>query len=79
MVSHTEVLSFRTKAKIEIVDITSYVEAAVGRSGISDGICLIHLPHATAAIVANENDAGLIRDLIRKLKEEFVREGWEHD
>ncbi|MEM1984242.1 MAG: secondary thiamine-phosphate synthase enzyme YjbQ [Candidatus Korarchaeum sp.] len=79
MVSHTEVLSFRTKAKIEIVDITSYVEAAVGRSGISDGICLIHLPHATAAIVANENEAGLIRDLIRKLKEEFVREGWEHD
>lgn len=79
MVAYTEVLKVRSKLNMELIDITSLVEAVVGRSGIGEGICLVHLPHATAALVAGENEAGLIRDLLRKLKEEFVREGWEHD
>ena len=79
MTSHTEVLTVRSKSGMEIIDITDLVEAVVSRSGIREGICLIHLPHATAAIIANENEAGLIRDIMKKLKEEFLREGWEHD
>ncbi|MCS7103359.1 MAG: secondary thiamine-phosphate synthase enzyme YjbQ [Candidatus Korarchaeum sp.] len=79
MVSYTEVLTVRSKSSMEILDITSLVEAVVSRSGIKEGICLVHLPHATAALVTNENEVGLIRDLLRKLKEEFMKEGWEHD
>lgn len=69
----------RSRSRIEIIDITALVEDSVRKSGISNGICLVHLPHATAALVANENEQGLIRDIIRKIREEFVREGWEHD
>lgn len=79
MVAHTEVLTVRSKLSMELIDITDLVEAVVSRSGIREGICLVHLPHATAALIANENEAGLVRDLLRKLREEFVREGWEHD
>lgn len=74
-----EVLTVRSKLSMELIDITSLVESVVSRSGIREGICLVHLPHATAALIVNENEAGLVRDLLRKLKEEFVREGWEHD
>ncbi|RDD52910.1 MAG: YjbQ family protein [Candidatus Korarchaeota archaeon NZ13-K] len=79
MTSYSEVITLRTRSKIELVDITDLVEGAVSRSGIAEGICLVHLPHATAALIANESEPGLLRDIIRKLREEFVREGWEHD
>lgn len=79
MVSHTETFSIKTRSGMEIVDVTELVEEAVRKSGIREGICLIHLPHATAALIANENEAGLIRDIMRKIREEFVRDGWEHD
>ncbi|ACB07413.1 secondary thiamine-phosphate synthase enzyme YjbQ [Candidatus Korarchaeum cryptofilum] len=79
MASYIETLRVRSKERIQVIDITGDVEAIVRRSGISEGICLVHLPHATAALVANENERGLINDIIRKIREEFVREGWEHD
>ncbi|RSN67075.1 YjbQ family protein [Candidatus Korarchaeum cryptofilum] len=79
MASYIETLRVRSKERIQVIDITGDVEAIVRRSGISEGICLVHLPHATAALVANENERGLINDMIRKIREEFVREGWEHD
>jgi secondary thiamine-phosphate synthase enzyme len=79
MASYIETLRVRSKERIQVIDITGDVEAIVRRSGISEGICLVHLPHATAALVANENERGLLNDIIRKIREEFVREGWEHD
>jgi len=79
MTSYVETLKVRSRERIQVIDITEYVEAAVRRSGISEGICLVHLPHATAALVANENERGLINDIIKKIREDFVREGWEHD
>ena len=79
MTSYVEILKVRSRERIQVIEITEYVEAAVRRSGISEGICLVHLPHATAALVANENERGLINDIIRKIREDFVREGWEHD
>jgi secondary thiamine-phosphate synthase enzyme len=79
MASYIETLRVRSKERIQVIDITGDVEAIVRRSGISEGICLVHLPHATAALVANENERGLINDIIRKIREELVREGWEHD
>jgi secondary thiamine-phosphate synthase enzyme len=79
MTSYIETLRVRSKERIQVIDITGDVEAIVRRSGISEGICLVHLPHATAALVANENERGLINDIIRKIREEFVSEGWEHD
>ncbi|MGB9631559.1 MAG: secondary thiamine-phosphate synthase enzyme YjbQ [Candidatus Methanodesulfokora sp.] len=79
MASYSEMITVRSKNRMEMIDITALVEASVRKSGISNGICLIHLPHATAALLANENESGLIRDIMRKIREDFVREGWEHD
>ncbi|HIQ03776.1 MAG TPA: YjbQ family protein [Desulfurococcales archaeon] len=73
-------LTLSTKTQYELIDITYEVEKAVRDSGISNGLCIIHAPHATAAIIANENEAGLIQDIIRSIKELYPRNaGWKHD
>jgi secondary thiamine-phosphate synthase enzyme len=76
----SKTLKIETKKKVELIDITNEVENFVRESNIKNGFCLIFAPHATAAIIANENEKGLINDIIRKIKEEFPQEyNWEHD
>ena len=71
---------FSTSRRIELVDITSKVEDIVKRSGVKNGICLVFAPHATAAIIANEHEKGLMEDVMTKFKEEFPQDGkWKHN
>ena len=73
-------LSLSTSKRLELVDITWEVEQAVKESGIRNGICLVFAPHATAAIVANEHESGLMSDILTKIDEEFPRNGkWLHN
>ncbi len=44
-----------THVRTELVDITSKVQDAVAKSGVSSGICFIYVPHTTAAVTANES------------------------
>lgn len=77
---HFKELNISTNSRYELVDITSEVERAVKESGIKNGICLIFAPHATAAIVANEHESGLMRDILTKIQEEYPRDGkWLHN
>ena len=50
-----------TKAK-DLVDITDKVEELVSECGISEGICLVYVPHATAAIIINEFEPNIKQD-----------------
>ena len=73
-------LNFSTDSRYELVDITLEVEKIVKESGIKDGICLVFAPHATAAIIANEHEKGLISDILSKIQEEYPRDGrWLHN
>ncbi len=73
-------LTLSTSTQYELIDITYDVEKAVRESGITNGICVIHAPHATAAIIANENERGLVQDILRRIKELYPRNaGWQHD
>ena len=73
-------LTVKTSARLQVVDITRSVEDIVRESGIENGICLVHAPHATAAIVANEAEAGLLSDIIAKLEEDYPRDRrWRHN
>lgn len=60
-----------TKAKRELVDITHQVERIVSGSEMKNGLCLVSAPHATAAVVANENEAGLVSDILKMVDELF--------
>jgi len=48
-------LSVRTTRRSQLVETTDAVAEAVARSGIGDGLCVVYVPHTTAAVCVNEN------------------------
>lgn len=58
-----ETLTFRTSAAREFIDITAEVTDVVRRSGVSQGWVSVFSKHTTAAVVLNENEPLLLKDL----------------
>jgi secondary thiamine-phosphate synthase enzyme len=73
-------IKVRTTKKYEVLDITRQVADAVQAKQVTDGLCCVFVPHATAAVVINENDDMQIGlDLLDAL-DKLVPEGlWRHD
>jgi secondary thiamine-phosphate synthase enzyme len=73
-------LKVRTSKKYEIVDLTPQITEAVRAAHFNEGLCNVYIPHATAAIIINENDDQQIgMDLLDAL-DKFIPEGiWRHD
>lgn len=73
-------LKVRSTKKYEVIDITVQVSEAVRSSNVDEGVCCVFIPHATAAVVINENDDMQIgQDLLDAL-DKTVPEGiWRHD
>ncbi len=73
-----EILHIRTKLHSEVVDITDAVEKLVEQSGVEEGICVIYVPHTTAAVTINENaDPSVKRDILTTL-EKIVPWNWNY-
>lgn len=69
-----------SKSKNEIVDITSKVEQAVAKAGVKDGIVVVYTPHATCAVLINENyDPNILLDITDALQEQIPEGKWRHD
>ncbi|MCQ5340727.1 MAG: secondary thiamine-phosphate synthase enzyme YjbQ [Candidatus Methanomethylicia archaeon] len=69
-----------TKRRREVIDITEEVEKFVSESKINNGICLVYSKHATSAIIINENESGLLEDIIRKINEDYpIEKEWLHN
>jgi secondary thiamine-phosphate synthase enzyme len=60
---HTEYLTFHTQVHRQFVNITSQVEAALQKSGISEGMILVSAMHITAGIWVNDAEDGLLADI----------------
>ena len=75
-----DIIRIRTKEKEEVVDITSEVREIVRKSKVKEGLCLVYVPHATCAIIINENyDPNVGKDLLDCL-DGLIPEGkWLHD
>jgi secondary thiamine-phosphate synthase enzyme len=73
-------LRIRTRAKREMVDLTPRVADIVARAGVGEALCSVYVPHATAAIVINENDdPNVCVDALDAL-DKLIPEGvWRHD
>ena len=58
----------RTDKHTQMKDITRQVQDAVRQSGVTDGLCIVFIPHTTAAVTINENaDPDVVRDLNMEL------------
>lgn len=53
----------RTRSRDDWMNITGAVAQAVRASGVTEGICVVFVPHTTAAVTVNENaDPDVPRD-----------------
>lgn len=56
--------SIRTSGRTDFVNINSQVKEAVRKSGVDEGICVVYVPHTTAAVTINEGaDPSVVRDI----------------
>ncbi len=59
------ILNLNTGNRTEMLDITSKVQDVVMASGMMDGLCMVYVPHTTAAVTINENaDPAVQRDML---------------
>ena len=58
----TEVLELETTDKVEIIDITDNINAAIAESGLRKGLVNIYSKHSTSGVFINENESGLLED-----------------
>lgn len=63
MKSHTEYLTFTTKKRRELVNVTERLAQIVAQSGVREGLCLVSAMHITAAIWVNDEEEGLKQDV----------------
>jgi len=76
----TEIMELKTIERVQIVDITREVDAAIAESGIRRGLVNIYSKHSTSALFINENESGLLEDYLN-LIEKLVPTGdnYRHD
>jgi len=62
MKSHRECLTFNIPKRMDFLNITPQVEAAVKKSGIQEGLVLVNAMHITASVFINDDEPGLHND-----------------
>ncbi|OQX20927.1 MAG: hypothetical protein BWK80_35005 [Desulfobacteraceae bacterium IS3] len=71
------ILSVQSGSKTELIDITSKIQDAVRASGISDGFCMVYVPHTTAGVTINESADPSVKSDILMILNQIVP--WEAD
>ncbi|MDR2596062.1 MAG: secondary thiamine-phosphate synthase enzyme YjbQ [Treponema sp.] len=68
----------RTGGKTDWINITGEVQKIVAASGVREGVCVVFVPHTTAAVTVNENadpdvphDVNLALNIISPDRREF--------
>lgn len=58
-------LSVKSSSRTEFVDITAEVQKVVAESGVQSGLCMVYVPHTTAAVTINESaDPSVKKDVL---------------
>jgi len=61
-------LNVNTHSQTEMIDVTDLVQQQVVDSGLKDGLCMVFVPHTTAAVTINESaDPAVRRDILMVL------------
>lgn len=62
MKSYTKHLYFNVPNRMDFLNITREVEAAIDESGVQEGLCLVNAMHITASVFINDDEPGLHQD-----------------
>jgi secondary thiamine-phosphate synthase enzyme len=71
------ILSIKTSSRTELVDITSEIVKSVKKSGVTEGLCILYVPHTTAAVTINESADPSVRGDILMVLNQIVP--WDAD
>ncbi len=64
------ILSVKTRERTELIDITSDINQLIQKSGADQGLCMIYVPHTTAAVTINESaDPSVKSDILMILNQ----------
>lgn len=67
----------KTVQHTQMIDITNEVRKIVSESEVKDGICMVYIPHTTAAVTINENaDPDVVKDFMMEINKIVP---WEDD
>jgi secondary thiamine-phosphate synthase enzyme len=76
----SESITLETRKRNELIDITSNVQEIITKNKIKEGLCLVFVPHATAAVMLFENaDPALCEDFLEHLQKTIPKGSWQHD
>jgi len=81
MKSFTEYLWFKTAQRQEFINITDQVQAALTKSQVKEGLCLVNPMHITASVFINDDESGLHRDFSLWLEKlaPFGKDKYQHN
>ena len=69
MKSYHKELWLNIPERMDFINITPDVEAALRESGIQEGLCLVNAMHITASVFINDDESGLHHDYKHGLEE----------
>jgi len=77
---YNQSFEIKSSRRREIIDITDRVEEVVNKSKVKNGLCLMFLPHATAALILEEDEPRLLEDVEESIEKLFpAKAGYRHD
>lgn len=63
-------LSLQSNSRTEFIDVTHKIQTMVAETGVKSGLCLLFVPHTTAAVTINENaDPSVPVDILKVLNQ----------
>jgi secondary thiamine-phosphate synthase enzyme len=73
-------LPVKTHSQTEMIDVTALVRKQVTDSGMTNGLCMLFVPHTTAAITINESADPAVRQDILMVLNKIVpwKEAYRH-
>lgn len=72
MKTHTSYLTFNTKRRQEIIDITDEVENCRAAARIDEGMVLVSAMHISASVFVNDHESGLWQDILDWLENDIA-------
>ncbi|MBP1908372.1 secondary thiamine-phosphate synthase enzyme YjbQ [Methanolobus bombayensis] len=73
-------MQIKTNKRMELIDITDRVRKELDETGVQKGICVISTKHTTTSIIINENESGLVSDILGLLEKLVpAHAGYAHD
>jgi secondary thiamine-phosphate synthase enzyme len=65
-------LTVKTHAQTEMIDVTAQVQKLLAEHGVQEGICMLYVPHTTAAVTINESADPSVREDILMVLNQMV-------